>query len=83
MSLEKKVEIDKIEIIEYSIIQIREKTTIFDNGKEISTNFRRWVISPGMDYSQETEKVKSICNLLHTEDVINEYQEFLEKNKLP
>lgn len=82
MSIEKIVEIDLIEIVRYQQVQVREKTTILENGEEISNSFKRWVISPGMDYSNQDPKIIKICKLIHTEEVINEYLKSIEENKL-
>tara|TARA_R110000765_G_scaffold352951_1_gene442866 strand:- start:39 stop:356 length:318 start_codon:yes stop_codon:yes gene_type:complete len=47
MALEKVITEDKIEIVgEYKHIQIRDKTSILDDGVEISSSYHRSVISP-------------------------------------
>lgn len=68
MSLTKQVTIDSIEVvtrIEGEYVNIREKTTIIDEGQVISESYHRRVIRPGDDYLNETEKVKSICDLIY------------------
>jgi hypothetical protein len=82
MSLEKKVEIDLIEVTKNYHVQVREKTTILDNGVEISDSLRRWVVYPGMDYSDQDPKVIKICQALHTEEVVNEYLERVKNSTL-
>ena len=78
MALTKKVEDDQIEIIgEYKILQIRQSTIIAEDGVEISRNFHRRVVHPGDDVSNETDEIKALANLLHTEELAEKYKEFI------
>jgi hypothetical protein len=45
-----------------------------EDGKEISSQFHRHVVSPGDNYSTENAKVKAICAAVHTAEVIATYQ---------
>lgn len=74
MSLVEKIIVDKIEILESNILQIRTATIIEKDGNEISRNFHRHTLVPGSDLSSEDSKVVSIANTLWTDDVISEYQ---------
>ena len=74
MTLEKNIVIDRIEVIENGIIQIRQATIITDNGNQVSRTFYRWCIVPGQDYSDQDDKVKAICQAAHTPEVISAYQ---------
>lgn len=74
MPLEKIVSVDLIEVIENGCVQVRVKTSILEDGKEISGNFHRHVIVPGQDYSNEDDRVKAICDATHTPEVIAAYQ---------
>ena len=74
MSLEKVILIDLIEIIENGSVQVRTKTAIMENGKQISGNFHRHIVAPGADVSGEDAKVQAICAVIHTADVIAAYQ---------
>lgn len=74
MALEKVVTEDKIEIVgEFKAVQVRTKTSITDDGVEISSAYSRKVISAGDDYSSESDEVKAICSLLHTDSVVAAY----------
>lgn len=74
MSLEKIVSVDKIEVLENGCVQVRTKTSIMEDGKQISGNFHRHVVSPGDDYSGEDARVQTICAATHTSDVIEAFK---------
>lgn len=70
MSLEKIVVVDLIEVVQNNSVQVRTKTSIVENDKELSSSFHRHVIVPGQDYSEENERVQAICRAVHTPEVI-------------
>lgn len=72
--LEKVISVDLIEVVENGTLQVRTKTVIMEDGKQISGNFHRHVVAPGDDYSAEDAKVQSICAAIHTADVIAAYK---------
>jgi hypothetical protein len=74
MALEKKVVVDLIETLENGTVQVRTKTAILEDGKEISSKFHRHVVAPGDDYSAEDAKVQAICKAVHTKDVVAAYK---------
>jgi len=74
MALEKKVLVDLIETLENGCVQVRTKTAILEDGKEISNKFHRHVVVPGADYSAEDAKVQAICAAIHTPEVVAAYQ---------
>lgn len=71
--LEKVISVDLIEIVESGVVQVRTKTTIKEDGVEITSQLHRHVIAPGSDYSQEDAKVQAICASIHTPEVIAAY----------
>jgi hypothetical protein len=74
MALEKKVVVDLVETLESGVVQVRTKTAILEDGKEISSKFHRHVVVPGADYSAEDAKVQAICKAVHTKDVVAAYE---------
>jgi archaellum component FlaF (FlaF/FlaG flagellin family) len=74
MALEKIQIVDRIEVIENGSVQVRTKTAIMEDGKQISGNFHRHVVAPGDDYSQENARVQAICAATHTAEVISAYK---------
>lgn len=74
MALEKIMVVDRIEVLENGSVQVRTKTAIMEDGKQISGNFHRHVVSPGDDYSGEDARVQAICAATHTAEVIEAYK---------
>ena len=72
--LEKIEIVDRIEVVENGSVQVRVKTAIMEDGKQISGNFHRHIVAPGDDYSGEADRVKAICAATHTPEVIAAYQ---------
>jgi hypothetical protein len=72
--LEKIEIVDRIEVIENGCVQVRTKTAIMEDGKQISGNFHRHVVVPGADYRAEDDRVQAICAAIHTDDVIEAYK---------
>lgn len=81
MTLEKQIVVDLIEVIENGCVQVRTKTAILEDGKQISGTFDRHVIALGDDYSQENARVKAICAATHTPDVVAAYQASLAQSQ--
>ena len=71
--LEKVQIVDRIEVVENGCVQVRTKTAIMEDGKQISGNFHRHVVAPGDDYSAEDARVQAICAATHTAGVIAAY----------
>ena len=73
MSLEKIIVIDSLNVLEDGQIQIRQATKIIEDGKELSKSYHRWVLHPGQDITDQTDKVKAIANATWTQEVIDAY----------
>lgn len=71
--LEKVITVDRIEVVENGCVQVRTKTAIVEDGKQISTTFHRHVIAPGDNYAGEDARVQAICAATHTANVIAAY----------
>ena len=74
MALEKVISVDLIEVVENGCIQVRTKTAIVEDGKQVSGAFHRHVVAPGADYSTEDARVKAICAATHTATVVAAYK---------
>jgi hypothetical protein len=74
MALEKVQIVDRIEVLENGCVQVRTKTAILEDGKQISGAFHRHVVAPGADYSNEDARVQAICAATHTPEVVAAYK---------
>jgi hypothetical protein len=81
MALEKIEIVDRIEVLENGCIQVRTKTAIKEDGKEISATFHRHVVSPGDSYTKEDARVQAICKATHTAAVVTAYKASLAEAK--
>ena len=72
--LEKVISVDLIEVIENGTVQVRTKTAVLEDGKQISGSFQRHIVVPGDDYSTEDARVKAICKATHTAAVVTAYK---------
>lgn len=76
MSLEKQVTQDKIEAInvgDWSVLQVRTKTAIVEDGTELSSSYHRHVVSPTDDLSNESDEVVAIANAVFTQEMKDAY----------
>jgi hypothetical protein len=73
MALEKVQIVDRIEVAENGVVQVRTKTAIMEDGNQISATFHRHAIAPGADCSAEDARVKAICAATHTAAVVSAY----------
>lgn len=87
MAITKEVVVDKIEILELGIVQVRTATKILEDGKELNRSFHRHVLQPSVknedawedtDISSEDAKVQAICNAVWTDQVKTAYQEMMD-----
>ena len=81
--LEKIEIVDRIEVVENGCVQVRTRTSIMEDGKQISGTFHRHVVAPGDDYSGEDARVKALCAAMHTADVVAAYKELQNAAQTP
>jgi hypothetical protein len=74
MALTKEQVIDKIEIVENGIIQVRQVTRIMEDGKELSSSYHRWAFNPGDDVSDQPANVQAIAAAAWTAEVVAAYE---------
>jgi len=57
MALEKVITQDKIEIVgDHKMVQVRTKTTVMEDGVELSSGFHRHVVAPNADITGERQR---------------------------
>ena len=76
MALTERTEIDRVEVVNSWVIQVRQATIIERNGEFVSRTFHRWVLTPDMDISDQEQKVKDIANAAWTPEVRQAYETF-------
>ena len=54
---------------EHKHINVRTKTSIMEDGKEISYSYHRRVLSPDMDISNESDEIKALAGAIWTDAV--------------
>ena len=74
MALTKEVVIDKIEVTENGVVQVRQATRIIEDGVQLSQSYHRHTIAPGQSYADQDAKVKAICQAAHTPAAIAAYE---------
>jgi len=74
MSLSKEVVIDKIEVVENGIIQVRQVTRIMEDGQQLSSSYHRWSLTPGQDVTDQPANVQAIAAAAWTEEVVAAYE---------
>ena len=80
MALTEKVEIDRIEVVNQWIIQVRRNTTIERDGEFVSNSFHRWVLTPDSDISDQEQKVKTLL-MRHGHPKLKPHTKHLRLNK--
>jgi len=76
MALEKVVSYDYEVRGEFKQIQERAKTSIVEDGKELSYSYHRRVLSPEMDVSGESDELKAMASALWTDEIKASWAEF-------
>ena len=77
--LSKTVVLDRLEVLEDGVIQIREKTTVLEDSVELSASYHRWAVSPGDDVSDQDPKVQAITTAIWTPEVVAAYEASIVK----
>ena len=83
MALTKEQKVDKIEIVgDYKHVQVRTATVVSEDGVELSRSYHRHVIAPGGDISGEDPQVQAICQAVHTDAVIQAYEQHIASQQV-
>jgi ribosomal protein L12E/L44/L45/RPP1/RPP2 len=75
MALEKQTSFDYEIRSEFKHIQERTKTSVMEDGKELSYSYSRRVLSPDADVSAESDEVKALAAALWTDEVKSAWAE--------
>jgi hypothetical protein len=58
---------------EYKFIQVRTKTSIMEDGEEISYKYHRKVLTPDADVSGESAELQALAGALWTDEIKSAY----------
>ena len=58
---------------EYKFIQVRTKTSIMEDGEEISFKYHRRVLTPDADVSGESSEIQALSGALWTDELKSAY----------
>jgi len=61
MALTKETVIDKIEVLESGVIQVRSAIRVLEDGAVLSSSYHRHVLQPGDNLTNEDPKVQAIA----------------------
>lgn len=75
MALTERSTIDKIEVLENGVIQVRRADIVERDGIEIAKSYHRWTLTPGQDLTGQEQRVIDIANVVWTEEIIAAYQQ--------
>ena len=74
MSLTKQVVIDKIEVVENGVVQVRQVTRIMEDGQQLSSSYHRWSLAPGQDITDQPANIQAICQAAWTPEIVAAYK---------
>ena len=66
---------------DYKKINVRTKTSIMEDGKELSFSYHRKVLSPDMDVSGESTEIKALAGAIWTDAVKKAWSDKLKADK--
>ena len=75
MALTERSAIDKIEVLENGIIQVRRADIVERDGLEIAKSYHRWTLTPGQDLTGQEQRVIDVATAVWTAEVIAAYQQ--------
>ena len=71
---EKTTVVDRIEVLADHTVTVRYVVTVTEDGQPFAEQIKGNYFKPGDDYSGEDDRVKSICALTHTDEVVAAYR---------
>jgi hypothetical protein len=73
MALTERSTIDKIEVLENGIIQVRRADIVERDGVEIAKSYHRWTLTPGQDLTGQEQRVIDVATAVWTAEVVATY----------
>jgi hypothetical protein len=76
MAITENISIDRIEVVNQWVIQVRQATIIEKDGVQVARTFHRWVLNPDSNINDQEQRVQDICNAAWTNEVKAAYETF-------
>ena len=77
MALNKTIVVDRIEVLQRGVIQVRTATVVDEDGTELSRTFHRHILNPGADTSGEAQRVQDIATATWTAQVGSDWDAYI------
>ena len=77
MALNKTIVVDRIEVLQRGVIQVRTATVVDEDGTELSRTFHRHILNPGADTSGEAQRVQDIATATWTAQVVSYWDAYI------
>ena len=81
MALSKEIKDDYEVRTDYKHINVRTKTSIMEDGKELSFSYHRKVLTPDMDVSGESAEIQALAGAIWTDAVKKAWSDKLKADK--
>ena len=81
MALEKQIKDDYEVRTNYKHINVRTKTSIMEDGKELSFSYHRKVLTPDMDVSGESAEIKALAGAIWSDAIKKAWSDKLKADK--
>lgn len=81
MALEKQMKDDYEVRTDYKHINVRTKTSIMEDGKELSFSYHRKVLTPDMDVSGESAEIQALAGAIWTDAIKKAWSDKLKADK--
>jgi len=78
MAITKELKDDYEVRTDYKHINVRTKTSIMEDGKELSFSYHRRVLTPDMDVSSESAEIQALAGAIWTDAVKKAYEDSKE-----
>lgn len=66
---------------EYKFIQVRTKTSIMEDGSELSYSYSRRVLAPDADVSGEPSEIQALAGALWTDELKSAYADSIAESE--
>ena len=77
MALNKTIVVDRIEVLQRGVIQVRTATVVDEDGTELSRTFHRHILNPGAATSGEAQRVQDIATATWTAQVVADWDAYI------